>query len=67
MQNVAFCSKNSASILITSWSRDKRYQTLPVYISSHSGAGEPVNEANVHYVMNVHMKLLESMTVSRRY
>ena len=40
-----FCSKNSGPILITSWSCEKRYQTLPTYISFRSGVGEPGNEA----------------------
>ena len=42
-QNV-FCSKNSGAILITSCSREKRYQALPAtYLCSREG--EPGNEA----------------------
>ena len=40
-----FCSKNSGPILITSWSCEKRYQALPAYTSSCSGARKPGNEA----------------------
>ena len=34
-----FCSKKSGPILMTSWSREKRYQALPAYTSSSFGAG----------------------------
>jgi len=39
-----FCFRNSAPVLITSCSHEKRYQALPTYTYLRSGVGMPGNE-----------------------
>ena len=58
-QNV-FCSKNSGAILITSCSREKRYQALPAtYLCSREG--EPGNKAMAAWMQKtLHIRHLTS-------